>query len=70
MPECPVPAGKQNYLHTLRGFLQDLGHQIEPAVVGVDQWVVEDQRNWHALLQQHVGKGEAGEDRQLLLRPL
>ena len=63
MPECPIAARQQDHLHALGGFLQDFRHQIEPAVVEIDQRIVEDQRNRCSLLQQHVGRGEAGQDR-------
>lgn len=60
MAESAFPASQQNHLHPLRGFGDQVDHRIEAHVVGIDQRVVEDQRDRAAFLQQHVGKGEAG----------
>lgn len=36
MPERLRTAGQQDYLHSLRGLLQDVGHSLQPRVIGVD----------------------------------
>lgn len=67
MTERPIATGKQDHLHPRRSLRQDLGHEVEPGVVRIDEWIVEDARYRNALFQKHVGKRQAGEDRQLLL---
>ena len=65
-PKDPLAAGQDDDLELQAGTRQDLEHLLYPPVVGEHQRVVEHDHRRPALIGQQLGKGEAGEDRDLL----
>ena len=51
MAERAVTSGQQNDLHSRCRIGQDLGHQIQAGIIGIDQRVVENQRHRYTLLE-------------------
>lgn len=59
MAEGTIPAGKKDDLHPCCRVAEDLDHRIQAAIIGIDQWVVQDERDRTPLLQQHVSERNA-----------
>ena len=68
MAKRSISAGQQDDLHSLGCLAQDFHHQIEPGIIGIDERIIENQRNRPALFQQHVRERDPRQHCELLLR--
>lgn len=68
MAKRAIAAGQYNNLHPFSRLAQDLDHEVEARIIGINERVVQDQGYRAPLLQKHVGKCDPRQHRQLFLR--
>ena len=67
MAKSPLTTGQQNDLHTLCGFRQDLGHQVQPRVVGIYERIVEYEGDRTPFFPQQISDRKPCQNGELFL---
>jgi hypothetical protein len=67
MAKRAIAAGQYNDLHPFSRLAQDLDHEVEARIIGINERIVQNQGYRPSLFQKHVRKGDPRQYGQLLL---